>query len=124
MHRTNPDSLRSYHCFRVFRLHFASDFFNLFNLQLVRFLQAEIIVVKHLIQGELNHQPCNLSRRKNDAPNHSATLPTNLVLAHFVLVCFTLIFVAEVIASDKYCIKSDQLLVPVQLPSLIAKIFT
>ena len=48
MHRTNPDLLRRCPCFRVFRLNFASDFF---NLLLVRFHQAEIIVVKHLIQG-------------------------------------------------------------------------
>ena len=48
MHRKNPDRLRSWPCFRVFRLNFASDFF---NLLLVRFHQAEIIVVKHLIQG-------------------------------------------------------------------------
>ena len=46
MHKTNPDSLRSCPCFRVFRLNFASDFF---NLLLVTFHQAEIIVVKHLI---------------------------------------------------------------------------
>ena len=30
------------------------------------------------LRCELNHQPCDLGRRKNDAPNHSATLPTNL----------------------------------------------
>ena len=29
MLRTNPDSVRSCHCFRVFRLNFASDLFNL-----------------------------------------------------------------------------------------------
>ena len=51
MHRTNPDSLGSCPCFRVFRLSFASDFF---NLLFVRFHQAEIIVVKHLIQGRNN----------------------------------------------------------------------
>ena len=51
MHTTNPDSLRSCHCFRVFRWTFASDFF---NLLLVRFHRAEIIVVKHLIQGRNN----------------------------------------------------------------------
>ena len=51
MHRTNPDSLRRCPCFRVFRLNFASDFF---NLLLVKFYQAEIIVVKHLIQGRNN----------------------------------------------------------------------
>ena len=38
-------------CFRIFRLSFASDFF---NLPLVKFHQAEIIVVKHLIQGRNN----------------------------------------------------------------------
>ena len=48
MHWTNPDSLRSSPCFRVFRLNIASNFF---NLLLVRFHQAEVIAVKHLIQG-------------------------------------------------------------------------
>ena len=51
MLRTNPDSLRSCPCFRVFRLNYASDFF---NLQLARFHQAEIIIVKHLIQERNN----------------------------------------------------------------------
>ena len=51
MHRTNPDLLRSCTCFRVFRLNFAFDFF---NLLLVRFHLAEIIVGKHLIQGRNN----------------------------------------------------------------------
>ena len=51
MHRMNPDSLRSCPCFRVFRLDFASNFF---NLLLVRLHQAELIVVKHLIQGRNN----------------------------------------------------------------------
>ena len=51
MHRTNPGSLKSCLCFRVFRLSFAFDFF---NLLLVTFHQAEIIVVKHLIQGRNN----------------------------------------------------------------------
>ena len=51
MFRTNPDSLSSCPCFRVFRLKFASDFF---NLLLVRFYRAEIIIVKHLIQGRNN----------------------------------------------------------------------
>ena len=51
MRRTNLDSLqKSFLCFQVFRLSFASYFF----LLLVRFLQAEIIVVKHLIQGRKN----------------------------------------------------------------------
>ena len=48
MQRTNLDSLRSCPCVRVFSLDFASGFF---NLLLVRFHQAEIKVVKHLIQG-------------------------------------------------------------------------
>ena len=52
MHRTNPDLLKSCPCFRVFRLNFASD---VFNLLLVTFHQAEIIVVKHLILGR-NHE--------------------------------------------------------------------
>ena len=51
MHRTNPDSLRSCPCFRVFRLNFASDFF---NLLLARFHLAEINVKKCLIQGRNN----------------------------------------------------------------------
>ena len=51
MRRTNPDSLRSCLCFQVFRLNFASDFF---NLLLARFHQAEIIIVKHRIQGRNN----------------------------------------------------------------------
>ena len=48
MRRTNPDALRSCLYFQVFRLNFASDFF---NLLLAGFHQAEIIIVKHLIQG-------------------------------------------------------------------------
>ena len=51
MHKTNSDLLRSCLCFRVFQLNFASDFF---NLVLVRFHQAEIIVMKHLIQRHNN----------------------------------------------------------------------
>ena len=42
MHRTNPDSLESCPCFRVFCLNFASDFL---NLPLARFHQVEIIVL-------------------------------------------------------------------------------
>ena len=48
MHRTRPDLLRSCLCFRVFRSSHVSDFF---NLLLVSFYQAEIIIVKHLIRG-------------------------------------------------------------------------
>ena len=48
MHKTNPDSLRSCPCFRVFRLNFSFDFFNLLR---VRFHQAGIIIVKHFVQG-------------------------------------------------------------------------
>ena len=51
MRKTNPDSLRKCLCFHVFRLNFAFDFF---NLLLARFHQAEIIIVKHLIQGRYN----------------------------------------------------------------------
>ena len=51
MHRANSDSLRYCFCFQIFRLIFVSDFF---NLLLVRFHPAEIIVVKHLIQGRNN----------------------------------------------------------------------
>ena len=42
VHKTNPDSLRSCLCFRVLRLNFTSDFF---NLLLVRFHQAVTIVL-------------------------------------------------------------------------------
>ena len=48
MLKTNPDSLRSCLCFQVFPVKFSSDFF---NLLLARFHQAEIVIVKHLIQG-------------------------------------------------------------------------
>ena len=48
MRRTNPDSLRSCLCFQVFRLNFVFDFF---NSLVAGFHQAEIIIVKHLIQG-------------------------------------------------------------------------
>ena len=51
MFNTNPDSLRSFLCFLVFQLNFASDFF---NLLLAGFHQAKIIIVKHLIQGRNN----------------------------------------------------------------------
>ena len=51
MRRTNLDSHRSCLYFRVFHLNFASDFF---NLLLVRFHQAKIIVVKHHVQGRNN----------------------------------------------------------------------
>ena len=47
MRRTNPDSLRSCLRFQVFRLNLTSNFF----LLLARFHQANIIIVKHLIQG-------------------------------------------------------------------------
>ena len=51
VHMTNQDSLRSCACFQVFRLNIASDFF---SLLFVRFHQAKIIVVKHLIHGRNN----------------------------------------------------------------------
>ena len=51
MRRTNPDSLRGCLRFQVFRLNFASDFF---TLLLARFHQAEIFIVKYLIQGRNN----------------------------------------------------------------------
>ena len=51
MRRTNPDSLRSYLLFPSFPVEFSSDFF---NLLLARIHQAEIIIVKHLIQGRNN----------------------------------------------------------------------
>ena len=49
MRKANPDSLRSCPCFRVLRLNFACD---LFDLLLVKFLQVEIIPIEHLIQVE------------------------------------------------------------------------
>ena len=51
MRRTNPDSLRSCLCSKVFPVEFSSDFF---NLLLARFHQAEMIIVKQLIQGRNN----------------------------------------------------------------------
>ena len=51
MRETNPDSLKSCLCFHVFQLNFAFDFL---NLLLARFHQAEIIIVKHPIQGRNN----------------------------------------------------------------------
>ena len=57
MHRTNPNSLRSCPYFQVFRLNFASDFF---NLLLVGFHLAEVIVVKHLIQASVGVEPSTL----------------------------------------------------------------
>ena len=62
MHTTNSFSLRSCLCFRVFR-----------------FYQAEIIVVKHLIQGRineelgwgLNHRSCDDGSRKNEPLGHA-----------------------------------------------------
>ena len=50
VHRTNPEShsLGSCFCFRVLRLSFICDFF---NLLLVTFHPAEMIIVKQRIQG-------------------------------------------------------------------------
>ena len=47
---TNPDSIRRYLCFQVFRLNFASSFFNLLHVR----SQAWIIIAKHLMQGHNN----------------------------------------------------------------------
>ena len=70
MLRTNPDSLRSCFCFRVFRLHFAADFF---NLLFARFYLADIIIVKHLIQERNNEtrlgvEPLTLRSLRSTAP--------------------------------------------------------
>ena len=51
MRRTNPGSLRRCPSFQVFRLNFL---LTSFNLMLTRFHRAEIIIVKHLIQGRNN----------------------------------------------------------------------
>ena len=58
------------------------------NLLLVRSHQAEIIIVKRLIQGRNNvtrvrvePRPIDQGRRKNDAFTHSATLPTILFIS-------------------------------------------
>ena len=51
MRRTNPDSHGSCLRFQVFWLNFLVTSF---NLLLARFHQAEIIIVKHLIQGRNN----------------------------------------------------------------------
>ena len=50
MRKNNPDSLKSCPSSQVFRLNFASDFF---NLLLVRFHQAEIIFFFFLFQATL-----------------------------------------------------------------------
>ena len=50
MHRTNPHTLRSRLCFRVFRLSFASDFFNL----LLVIPPSSNNMVNRLIQGRNN----------------------------------------------------------------------
>ena len=79
MRRTNPDSLRNRLCFQVFRSSFSSDFF---NLLLARFHQAEIIIVKHLIQGRNNETRLGVESLtcdhgcENNALNHCTTLPT------------------------------------------------
>ena len=49
MCKMNPGSLRCCPCFQVFPVELSSDFF---YLLLARFHQAEIIIVKHLIQGD------------------------------------------------------------------------
>ena len=64
--------------FPSFPIEFCSD---VFNLLLARLHQAEIIIVKNLIQGRNNEsrlgvEPCDHGRRKNDAPNHCPALPT------------------------------------------------
>ena len=51
MRRTNPDSLKSLPLFPSFPVEFFYDFF---NLLFAKFHQAEIIIVKHLIQGHNN----------------------------------------------------------------------
>ena len=79
MRKTNPDSLRSCLCFRVFHLNFAPD---LFNLLLVRYHQAQRIVVKHLMQGRKNEarvgvEPSTLrswppQKRRSEPLSHAA----------------------------------------------------
>ena len=104
MHGTSPDSLRNCPCFRVFRLNFPSDFF---NLLLVKFHQAKIILVKHLIQERKNEAWVVLNhhrRRINDAPNHSATLPTALLnvndlCRNFVNIFFTCSFIGGLLCA-------------------------
>ena len=60
------------------------------NLLLVRSHQAEIIIVKHLIQGRnyvtrvrVEPRPFDQDRRKNDASTHSATLSLSSSLNQF-----------------------------------------
>ena len=62
------------------------------NLLLVQSHQAEIIIVKRLIQGRNNvtrvrvePRPFDQGRHKNDAFTHSATLPTKFTLCTKVL---------------------------------------
>ena len=65
------------------------------NLLLVRSHQAEIIIVKRLIQGRNNVtrvrvEPRSFDQgcRKNDAYTHSATLPTMVIMIVFPLTSF------------------------------------
>ena len=62
------------------------------NLLLVRSHQAEITIVKRLIQGRNNMtrvrvepRPFDQGRRKNDAFTHSATLPTRFPRYVFII---------------------------------------
>ena len=61
------------------------------NLLLVRSHQAEMIIVKRLIQGRnkvtrvrVEPRSFDQGRRKNDAFTHSATVPTNELFIKFV----------------------------------------
>ena len=98
MHRTNPDSLRRCRCFRVFRLSFASA---LFDLLLVRFYQAQIIIMKHLIHWPNNEAWVGVEHTTglaimtvviiNDTSNYYNTLPTlifQIFQEHFKLFIF------------------------------------
>ena len=64
MRMTNPDSLKEMPLFPSFWDEFSSDFF---NLLLVRFHQAEIIIMKLLIQGRNNNNNNSTCITKNSA---------------------------------------------------------
>ena len=71
------------------------------NLLLVRNHQAEIIIVKRLIQGRNNvtrvrvePKPFDQGRRKNDAFTHSATLPITVWIIYYACAYHYILFFA------------------------------
>ena len=44
----------------------------------------------------MNQQPCDHGRRKNDAPNHSATLPINRHIVIMVIIVFVIMVLSPI----------------------------